>query len=494
MKTEAFEPNTLIRHLPQAVYVLFVIQPVMDVISYFTAKLGVSNAPTLALRLLVLAATVSVGFAVSKRRTIYYTAAAVALIIGAGHVFASLQFGYADPFGDLTNYVRVLLMPFTAIALISAMKANKAAYEALKKAMVTVLFIIIAVELAASVSGTEPHTYADGEGFIGWFANTNSQSAILTAAAPVAVLYVYEKKGWRSLHFIATLILACLALSLFGTRLCYAGMAAMTLGLAASIIIIRPKNCLRALSFIFAAVLFTCAIPLSPMVRHQTKYNDFQSERQENVDNILSRPPASDTSQESAPAEPDSGTDTAPTKKELIERLTPIYEFYAADFVAIFGIEETIEMFDYTSDIYKITATRPKKLIFAQLLMENSPPSSLFFGIELSRFTVDDAIYDVENDLHGIYYLYGAVGLAAMLAFIGYFIYLIGEALVRDRRRYFTLDAAAWGISLVMCLGHVYCTAGVLRRPGASVYLAAILAAVYFLTRIADKEETEAVR
>lgn len=474
--------------LPRAVYILFVIQPVMDVISYFTAKLGISNIVTLGLRLFVLVATVFVGFTVSKKKTVYYAAAIVALIIGAGHVFAALQFGYGDPAGDLINYIRVLLMPFTALSLISAMKANKDCYEAMKKGIVTVLIIIILVELAASVSGTEPHTYTDGEGFIGWFSNTNSQSAVLTAVSPVAVAYVFEKKGHKSPHFIIILLASCLALCLFGTRLCYAGMVAMTLGLAASVIIIRPENCLRALPFIFAAVFFIAAIPFSPMVRHQSKYNDFQSERQDNVDNILSHPPVSDTSDIT---DTDDGTEMTPSKKELIEKLTPIYEFYAADFVEIFGVEATIEMFDYTTNIYNITATRPKKLIFAQLLMENSPPSSLFFGVELSRFTVNGNIYDVENDLHGIYYLYGALGLAAMLAFIGYFLYLISEALIRDRRRYFTLDAASWGIALVMCLGHVYCTAGVLRRPGASVYLAAILAAVYYLTRLAEKDKTE---
>ncbi len=487
MKTKTAETMPLGKYLPHAVYILFVIQPLMDVISYFTAKLGITNAFTLGLRLFVFAATVFVGFAVSKKKTVYYAVAIAALIIGAGHVFAALQFGYGDPAGDLTNYIRVLLMPFTALSLISAIKANEDCYEAMKKGIVTVLFIIIAVELAAAVSGTEPHTYADGEGFIGWFSNTNSQSAILTTVSPVAVAYVFEKKGHKSPHFIITLIASCLALCLFGTRLCYAGMAAMTLGLAASIVIIRPRSCLRALPFIIAAVFFIAAVPFSPMVRHQSKYNDFQSERQENVDNILSRPPVADTSDT---ADTDNA-ETELTKKELIEKLTPIYEFYAADFVEIFGVEATIEMFDYTTDIYNITATRPKKLIFAQLLMDNSPPSSLFFGVELSRFTVNGNVYDVENDLHGIYYLYGALGLAAMFAFIGYFIYLIAEALIRDRRRYFTLDAASWGIALLMCLGHIYCTAGVLRRPGASIYLAATLAAVYYLTRLAKKGGTE---
>ena len=116
--------------------------------------------------------------------------------------------------------------------------------------------------------------------------------------------------------------------------------------------------------------------------------------------------------------------------------------------------------------------------------MEHSPTSARLFGVELDRFTVNGNIYDVENDLHGIYFLYGYAGLAAMLAFLGYFLLLIVRALVRDAKKYFTWDAAAWGIALCMCFAHVYNTAGVLRRPNASIYLSVVLAAVYYLVKI----------
>ena len=53
------------------------------------------------------------------------------------------------------------------------------------------------------------------------------------------------------------------------------------------------------------------------------------------------------------------------------------------------------------------------------------------------------------------------------------------------------LDAAAWGIGFVCCLLHIYCTAGVLRRPNSSFYLAAILAAIYYLVTIKKYEKAE---
>ena len=74
--------------------------------------------------------------------------------------------------------------------------------------------------------------------------------------------------------------------------------------------------------------------------------------------------------------------------------------------------------------------------------------------------------------------------LAAMLAFLVYFIGLVIWALLKKFTRYFTWDAAGWGIAFVLVLPHIYCTAGVLRRPSASIYLSAALAAIYYLVKI----------
>ena len=137
-----------------------------------------------------------------------------------------------------------------------------------------------------------------------------------------------------------------------------------------------------------------------------------------------------------------------------------------------------------TINVREFASVREKKLLFAQMLMEDSPLSARFFGINLARFSVGNNIYDVENDLHGIYYLYGGVGLAAYLLFLAYFVYLIIWALCKNAKRYFTVEAASYGIAFLLCMAHVYNTAGVLRRPNASIYLSAILAGIYYLVRI----------
>ena len=134
---------------------------------------------------------------------------------------------------------------------------------------------------------------------------------------------------------------------------------------------------------------------------------------------------------------------------------------------------------------------RAKKLMFAKLLMDGDPLSSKLFGLELSRFTVGEHTYDVENDFHGMYYLYGWVGLGACLLFIAYFVYLIIWALVKNAKRYYTVEAASYGIAFLMCMAHVYNTAGVLRRPNGSIYLSAILAGIYYLVKLRSYPEKE---
>lgn len=471
--------DSLRRNSALIVLLLCLIQPFMDVLSFWLSKAEVSNTVTLMLRLAALAFMVVTGYMISGRRKVYIAAATVSILVGLGHVYACIDAGYGAPAQDLTNYVRVLLMPWTVIALISYLRCGDEVYTSLKKGLTAALFVILAVEVAAQLTGTEPHTYMDGVGYIGWFNNTNSQSAILDILVPVAVTWLYIQKGFKSPLFWVALVGGFTAMFFLGTRLCFFGIAATGLGIALSMFIIRRSDFKRALVFVLVTAVFLGCFSFSPMMEHQRLYLANQEKRQNGID---------DAAEEYGllPLDEEGISDEEYERRRAvwIEFLTPIYTFYSPAFVEMFGAEKTIEMFDYSRNINSITETRPLKLKFASLLMDDSPASARFFGLELGRFTVNGENYDVENDLHGIYYLYGAVGLFVMLAFLLYFVGLIAWALIKDPKKYFTLDAVGIGIALVLCLIHVYNTAGVLRRPNASFYLAVILASVYYLVYI----------
>lgn len=479
----------LSKKLPLFVYLLFVLQILMDVLSFWMAERGLSNTLTLLLRMGVLALTLLLGFALSRKKWIYWSAAAVILFIAAGHIFAVYQYGCTSIVSDLTNYVRVIQMPVLVFCLITFMKENEASYTAMKRGMLSCLLLVLLVQVLAVLTKTEPHTYNDGSGYIGWFNNTNSQSSNLSMLAPVAIAWVFHKRGFRSPLFWVTLLGSFVAMFFLGTRLAYLGLAATGLGLGLSMILIDPKTWKKALVFFAVVVVFLGMIPLSPMVRHQNSYDNFQAQRQSSINKSL------DFEHLPSLTEPGlSEQELAKRKAIWIEALTPIYEFYVPDFVEMFGAEKTIAMYNYSYNIYTITSTRPKKLQFARLLMDDSPLSARLFGLELSRFTVGENNYDVENDLHGIYFLYGYAGLFVMLAFLLYFVFLVLRALLKDPKRYFTWDAASWGIAFLMVLPHIYCTAGVLRRPSASFYLSAALAAIYYLVKIKQYPEKKILK
>lgn len=478
--------ESLVSRLPLYVYLLFVIQIFMDVASFWVVELGVGNTLTLLLRLGMLGITLLLGFFLSRKKKVYFAAAGVLGAILMGHVWAVFDFGCNNLVSDLTNFVRVAQMPLMVLCLITFMEENGKSYDAMKWGMTTGLLLTLVVQVLAVATKTEPHTYHDGSGYIGWFSNTNSQSSNLCMLVPVAAACTFGKKGLKSPLFWVTMLGGFVSMYFLGTRLAYFGLGVTAVGLGISLILISPRDWKRALAFFAVALVFVTLIPFSPMMRHQRSYEGFQSDRQNQINQYVAScelPPLREaglTIQEQDAR-----------KAQWIEALTPVYEEYVDDFVEIFGAERTISMYDYSYNIYTLTVARPKKLRFAALLMEESPVSAQAFGLELSRFTAAGNIYDVENDLHGMYYLYGWAGLIAMVLFLLYFVYLILWALIRNAKRYFTWDAASWGIGFLLCLPHIYCTAGVLRRPSASIYLSAALAAVFYLVKIKNDYERE---
>ena len=475
--------KNLSSHLPGFVIGLFVIQPLMDVLSYWLDELGISSPVTLLLRFAVLGATVLLGFALSDRKRIYWIAAGICVLLFGCHVWACSQVGYEDFIGDATNFVRVVQMPVTVLCLITFFRQNEKSYEAMQTGMSLALLIMLLVEALSVVTGTDNRAYANGHGLLGWFSNSNSQSANLTALVPVSLAWQLSWKKRRPLLFWAMAVAGLGSLYLMCTRLAYLGLVVILAGLSITLFLIRRKQDWKLAAALAAlCVLSVCVLPVSPLGHHIDNGNLYESGRQNDLDDMLGE----EREETLALAERmrTAGDLTGEAYERLVQGLQPIYEEYVEDFVANFGLEETMQMYDYSADILTFADARPKKIMFAEALMDTSPASARLFGLELSRFTVGENIYDVENDFHGIYYLYGLAGLAAYLAFLAYFVILVVWALCKDAKKYFTLEAAGFGIAFLLSMAHCYNTAGVLRRPNASIYLSAILAAIYYLVRI----------
>ncbi|MBR5279758.1 MAG: O-antigen ligase family protein [Clostridia bacterium] len=460
------------------------IQPLLDVISFWVLRLEMPGVITLFLRIAVLGIASLWGFTIANRKWIYLTLVGVVGLMYAGHVLSCMQVGFADPVSDLANYIRVIQMPIFVLVFSTCLKQNKKTLAWILKGALGALGIIALVEFLSVLTATDPHVYGD-KGILGWFSNTNSQSAILSMVIPFALLWTLrmraEKKFIRPLFFAGVAFLGNLLLFLFGTRLAYLAIFGIAIGFFVVVMLVQRKFWRYGVAILGISLVFAALYPVSVMYTHQQEYQKVQSERQESVDQQIKDELG--TSLEDA-------EEVDPEK--IKQALSSIYMTYAKDFVEIFGLEETMRMYNYTADTFRFSDMRGKKIMFANKLMENSPTSARLFGVEYTRFTRNGIIYDVENDLHGIYFLYGFAGLGLYILFVLYFFGLIVWALWKNAKKYFTLEAGASGIALILCLLHVFFTAGVLRRPNASVYLSLILALIYFFVR--DRKDAEEIK
>lgn len=469
--------DRLAPRLPAILLVILILQPLLDILSYWTDRLGMSSAVTLLLRFAVFAVVCLLGFFTSARKKVYGVAAGACAFVLIGHVIACSIAGYLDIVHDLTNFVRVVQMPLFVLCFISFVRANKKCYAAMETALI-VNFWIISVSLVLSVvTKTSASTYQlSGFGLLGWFSTSNAQSAVVSMLAPIVVMCCYRKQNFWL--FCLTAAAAFAQLYFIGTRLAFLAIFAAAIGVPLVLLLIRQaRTSKRYIAVLFILMAVCCAfVKQSPMYANQHVYQTVMSSKQNDANVMIRR--TDDSENKNASFSP----------QKRYHALSTIYNFYSPKLCQRFGTARVMSAYDYSSQVTDITATRHRKIIFCSMLLDEHPFLSRVFGMELSRMAFNGDIYDVENDFHGIYFLYGWAGLALMLAFIGYFLYLIAKCLIKDWRKYFTTEAGACGISLCLCLVYAYCTAGMLRRPNASIYMSVLLAMVYYLTQMRSEQ------
>lgn len=465
----------LAARLPLIVLILCLIQPCMDVLSYWLNWAGFSNSITLLLRLFVLFIMILLGFSLSERRRYYYLTAGILLIYTVCHMLYCRKDGYLDPMADLTNLIRIYQLPLTTLAFITFLRREPKCLEAIKRGFFLCLLVIIAVEILSVVTGTNPYTYPNKSvGILGWFYFANAQSAILSMLVPVSIGFVMEKKKYNPAFTFGVALVSFGVLYFFATRLAYAALLGTGLGLAVSLLILKKTQKVpsgrAALAILLCTVLALGFYFQSPMYKNNQMVAGNEALKQEDINTMVA---ADAASAESA------GLEGA---EREIASLRSAYKKYLPGPMSRFGLERTAEVYHNSTKASVICDVRLQKLNYCRMILEDDP-SSRFFGLELAEMTYAGQTYDVENDFHGIYYLCGIAGLGLLALFLLWFLGRIGIALIRNFKKYFTLEAASFGISLICCLAHAYFTAGVLRRPNTTFYLALVLAAVYALTR-----------
>lgn len=692
------------RYLPTILILLFCLQPILDILSYWQDALKIPFSLSFVPRMIILVILALGGYVLSERKAPYLLMMGILGVYYACHLYVCYTNGLVSLTTDLATYIRVLQLPVTAICLITCLRCNPDCMEAIQRGILYTMLILALSFLVSTLTGTEPHTYTDkGVGIRGYSFWPNAQSAILSLCAPISIGYVIKKRPDKPLLVTATIVLALSLLFLHATRLSFLCMIITSLGMAIVVFLTRGTPKKYAWILLIATALGGGAYRFSPMYTNQEdvaeytavkntasgallelgriqvingnspllqyagivqwpdgmeafalaqpleecSYNDisasdwrseylaycqslgviscydskyyFMPEEAMTViqaltvaDNVYEkyhgtvafadyvgdswydvylkraeaygfalegvtdyeapltraqaakllysaldetefplvhevstvsdvntqtpyfdeimalyragvmldpadetrfRPDAPITRGEFAvmlaavvnpafricdegyalqipePVRYDTSRLTPELRKDAV--MYPLYTFFCGGLVRRFGIHKTLLSYSYTTNTSVIINERQWKLQYCYMLMDESTPASRLFGLEVTRMFYEGTSYDVENDFHGIYLLYGWVGLALMLLFLLFFIGLIVWALLKNAKRYFTIDSGPVGIALIATLIHAYFTCGVLRRANTLFYLGALLAAIYYLVVIKKYPDEE---
>lgn len=455
--------------IPGLICLLILISPALDVLSYWINYFSFSNALTLGMRLAVLMILLVLGFYLAPSKKPYLIMGGVLLLLTAGHVAACMQVGYAEPMGDLTNLLRIYILPLTTLCFMTFLQAFPEYSQKFSGCFVCCLLAIAAVELLSTITGTDPHTYPNKAiGVLGWFYYANSQSAILVMLVPISIFSVSRKS------IPGAMVISILGLSmlyLFATRLAYLGLILTGLGLGIAFWFSEKSARPLAALLLVLTVGFAALLPLSPMVKNQTLVAENAVKKQQLMDELIA--------EDEAKARADGLTE----EEVAVERLRSAYMEYLPGLVDTFGLERTAEAYGYSERASDIADFRRAKITYSKMLLEDSPALSAVFGMELSRWRYQTMTYDVENDFHGVFFLCGAVGLALLLIFLMYFVLSLLLQLIKCPKALLEPELMSLCIACISCAAHIYATSGVLRRPNVSFYLAICLALVWEYTR-----------
>lgn len=412
--------------LPGVLVGLCAAQPLLDVLSFWTQDLAWGSKLTLSLRLLIFLGVMLTGFVLSERRRFYWIAAAVCAALYAGHVLACLRanapFTTANLISDATNFIRFAQLPLFTIAFITFLRFCRQGFASLERGITIAFWIIATVALLSALTGTNPYTYPDKRiGLCGWFYFANSQSAILSMLVPLALcpaLRSGQIRRWLPIAVVGFAELFC-----FATRLAYMSLFVTAIGMVITLALTKRGSAKVCAVLLLCAAVCAAGYTVSPIHRNQQAVAANAVRKQENIDRLVAQGKAEFGDQGYA-------------------YLTYAYDEYLGGTVERYGLEATAEMYGYSTKAADITNVRTIKINYCRLMLNTEPLTSRLFGLSYDEMTYHGYCYDVENDFHGIAYLYGWAGLACLLAFLGYFLVIIVCALIRNARRYFTVRPA----------------------------------------------------
>lgn len=458
---------------------VLLIQPLLDVLSFFVQDSGFT-AVTTALRMVMLAAVSLYGFAVSDRRQLYAACYAVVGGFWLLHMLNCWRTGYVQPVGDTAEYLKLVQFPLWTLAFVTFLQKQEGLdYQMLSVLVVNFAVILLVIGLSF-LFGPRVYTYSYPErnvqiGFLGWFAVPNAQSAILCLLAAAVLLWGLRTE--RLWVFCLCSVVSMGLLYFTGTRLTYYSAILLAAAFFVLILLCRKPYLYCVPLLVLLVALIACK-GVSPMEQRQAVTATSATVYQEKIDAIMG---------EDKDFVHQPGEEIPPAVLEKIERVyQDIYgqkgvyhEPLLEDLLERFGLERVMEEMDYTISPQVLNNSRSRKLTAMHMVWEEQDFLTRLLGMEYDKSRVGERNYDPENDFPALLYKVGYLGTALYCCFVLGILLYGAMAFFRRFPTLFTAEFATAVIMFVLMLGSAQFSGQVLRRPNITVYGSLSAAIIY---------------
>lgn len=442
--------------------VLIMIQPILDIASYFAIQTGMTAVTSL-LRLAIFGAIMVYAFILSDRKKVYYIYAGIMGAFWIIHMMICARDGYALA-SDLNGFLRTIQMPIFTLAFITLFQRSEKFPREMGKYF-GINYIIIGSSILLSFAVNMPvYTYYPDVGIKGWFYTGNSQSFIISVMAMLALYEAYRKKN--NIAFIIIMVIAFTLMFLLGTLVALYSIFITAVAYLVIILWNREKRGVMTAALVVAIVVTVFVYPYSPCQQVSAAENGALLEWEELLQDD---------------EDPDKQhSDTENDLKDTL--LEPMVER--------FGYEKVLEIYGGSIEASELMDNRQMKVNFGRLVMAEKDVWNWLFGVEDADMYFEGQTFDPENDFPAVFFYYGIVGITLYVVFLGYFAVILIKDIFKSLKR-LPVDKVLLGLSLVLSMGCAELSANVLRRPNASIYISLMLAYAYYICKVKKEQDNE---
>ena len=464
---------------------LIVAQPILDIVAYWTQSPDGTVAGYVRLAIMLVLPLHLLLTLKDKKRFIISM-----LVIGGFCLLRILncyRAGYVNMAFDVSYTAKVAQLPILAICFTYYIRDEQRKDQVLRGLLIAAIITFGSIALAC-LTGTENETYGPGLGVSGWVIDDNrcANSIILVTLASI-LIYFSVKSDNKLINYIIPPLVA-FALIANGTKACYYSIFAIYAGFAC-FLVLQKLICHKELRKRMVVILMLVAIisaavyPITPRCKVSQSQAKGAEKVQNEIEIILSSMgyDLSKMTNEEKLADPVVLQVFGDYYYKVIWCVIP-------DMFSRFTYEEILLKYDMTTSAEKLINTRLMKRTYAGLMWDKCDTLT-----KLTGFDVSDIWYtgkcDVENDWTALFYYYGYIGFALYASFILYFIYLIIKRLRQDFKGTLTMENFLLLLCFALHIGLAEFSGSVIRRPNVSIYMALIIALIYYKTALKPVSE-----